>query len=199
MKWTHWILYAICLPWDALVGWPIVLAIRALWGKELRWETPPPYDEKRGGGGGPCLTCQIKPGSLPVTPGVFPKGWYFNKKYNAPWGGTTLGHAIFYGPNGRTTVDDWTCTQAHEHVHVEQAEVAMVRGLVEGLMAGVVLWPLGHPVAGTVVFLSLWFTGYLMMGLAGWLTAVFRGEEAYWGSTHEESARAQTDKIVGRR
>ena len=200
MKWTHWILYVVCFPWDFLVAWPIVLAIRVLWGEDLRWETPKPYDKWKGGGGGPCLTCRIRENSFPVRPGIFPKGWYVRKgrdgRKDRPWGGTTLGHGIFYGPYGRGKKHDkWTRTQHHEHVHVEQAEVAMLRGFVEGLAAGIVLWSLGHPVAGTVMFLAMWFTGYLMMGLAGWPTAWLRGEEPYWGSTHEESARAQTDKL----
>lgn len=196
MKWTHWILYVVCLPWDLLVAWPIVLLIRSLWGKDLRWETPAPYDRIKGGGGGPCLTCRIRENSFPVTTGTFPKGWYIRKgrdgQPDRPWGGTTLGHAIFYGPYAGER------TKTHEHIHVEQAEVAMVRGLVEGLAAGIVLWSLGHPLAGTIMFLALWFTGYLMMGLAGWPTAWLRGEEPYWGSTHEESARAQTDKLEGK-
>lgn len=195
MKWTHWILYVISAPWDLLVAWPIVLAIRVLWGKDLRWETPPPYDREKGGGGGPCLSCQIREGSWAVTPGIFPKGWYFHKKRNRPWGGTALGHGVFYGPTGRRGPDEWTGTQAHEHVHVEQAEVAMLRSFLIGLATGIVLWALGHAVAGTVVFLTIWTSGYLMMGVAGWLTALLRGEEAYWGSTHEESARAQDDHL----
>jgi len=193
MKWTHWILYVFCFPWDALVAWPIVLIIRALWGKDLRWETPPPYDHDRGGGGGPCLTCQIREGTLPVRQGTFPVGWYMRKKTGQAWGGTTLGHAIFYGPRGRAhDPATWGGSQPHEHVHVEQFEVSMVQGFVVGLASGIVLWSLGHPIAGTVAFLMLWFVGYLMMGLAGWPTAWLRGEEAYWGSTHEESARGQT-------
>jgi len=198
MKWTHWILYAICCPWDLLVAWPVVLLIRAFWGEDLRWETPPPYDREKGGGGGPCLSCRIRENSFPVTKGTFPKGWYLHKGSGRPWGGTSLGHGVFYGPGGRKGPDDWTRTQAHEHVHVEQAEVAMVRGFAVGLTTGIVLWSLGHPIAGTIMFLTFWTIGYLLMGLAGWPTAVLRGEEAYWGSTHEESARAQDDHLAGR-
>lgn len=187
MKWTHWILFLVALPWDLLVAWPIVLLIRGLWGKDLRWETPPAYSREHGGGGGPCLTCTIRENSFPVTPGRWPRGWYLHKDSGCPWGGTTLGHAIFYGPYATAR------TKTHEHIHVEQAEVSMVQGFVVGLACGIVLWSLGHPVAGTVVLLAVWTTGYLVMGLAGWLTAMLRGEEAYWGATHEESARAQTD------
>lgn len=195
MRWTHWILYAVSLPWDLFVAWPLVLLIRALWGKDLRWETPPRYKREVGGGGGPCLTCTVRENSFPVTPGIWPKGWYLHRATGRPWGGTTLGHAIFYGPKGRLDTEGWTRTQTHEHVHVEQAEVAMVQGLLIGLTCGAVLWGLGYTVAGLAVFLALWSCGYLLMGVAGWLTATLRGEEAYWGATHEESARAQTDAI----
>lgn len=193
----HILLYIVSLPWDLLVAWPVVLWIRLLWGKDLRWETPPPYDPRKGGGGGPCLSCQMKEGSFPVVPGTFPKGWYFRKKSNRPWGGTSLGHGVFYGPNGRKGPGEWTRTQAHEHIHVEQAEVSMLRSFIVGLAAGIVILALGHPIAALVTFLSIWTTGYLMMGVAGWLTALLRGEEAYHGSTHEESARAQDDHLSG--
>jgi len=201
MKWTHWILYFVALPWNLLVAWPAVLLIRLFWGEDLRWETPPPYDRKRGGGGGPCLTCRIRAGSFPVTSGTWPKGWYLyrdgDKVY--AWGGTTLGHGIFYGPKGRKGLAEWTRIQAHEHVHVEQAEVAMLRSFITGLAAGAPLWAFGHSGPGVAVFLVIWACGYLMMGISGWLTAVLRGEEAYWGSSHEESARAQDDRLAGRK
>lgn len=192
MKWTHWILYLVSLPWDLLVAWPAVLLIRAFWGEDLRWETPEPYNRVKGGGGGPCLTCRIREGSFPVTPGVFPKGWYLRSKTGRPWGGTALGHGIFYGPYASEHV------RTHEHIHVEQSEVAMVQGFLAGFVVGGVLWAVGQLVVGIVLFLSLWFTGYLMMGIAGGITALLRGEQAYWGSTHEESARAQAEKLEGR-
>lgn len=206
MHWTHWVLYLMVLPWNLLVGWPVVLLIRLFWGGGLKWETPPPYDRSKGGGGGPCLTCQIKPNTFPVTPGRWPKGWYLRSGTDRPWGGTTLGHAIFYGPHGRVSgegfgdprLDLWTRTQAHEHIHVEQAEAASVGSFFVGLAAGIVLWLLGHVEAGAVLFLVVWTTGYLVMGVSGWLTALLRGEEAYWGSTHEESARAQDDRLAVR-
>jgi len=197
VKWTHWILYLVTLPWDLLIAWPVVLIIRLLWGKNLHWETPPPYERSKGGGGGPCLTCQIGHGTFPVVPGVFPKGWYYNKRTKSAWGGTALGHAIFYGPDGRTDFrSQWSRTQAHEHVHVEQFEVAMLQSLIVGVAAGLVVGFLESALYGSIVFLIIWTLGYLLMGIAGWATATLRGEEAYWGSAHEESARAQDDKLA---
>lgn len=199
MKWSHWILYAVSLPWNLLVAWPIVIAIRLLWGRNLHWETPPPYTEEKGGGGGPCLVCQIKPGSFPVRKGIWPTGWYLHDRKAErvrPWGGTTLGHGIFYGPTIR--MDEWGRTKAHEHVHVEQNEAAMLRSFIVGLAVGIVFWSLGHPVAGTATFLAVWTSGYLMMGVSGWLTAVLRGEPHYWGAHFEEAARAQDDHLAER-
>lgn len=190
----HIVLYIICLPWDIL-AYLVVLLIRLFWGKGLRWETPP-YSKETGGG--PCLTCQIKDGSLPVRKGRFPVGWYLRDR-NAdpprPWGGTTLGHGIFYGPNGRFDDDpekSWTGTQEHEHYHVEQHEAAMVASLIVGLVVFVVLLALGHPVAASIVGVGAWASGYLLMATGGWIAALLRGEPAYRGSQHEESARAQT-------
>lgn len=191
----HIVLYLVCAPWNLLVGWPVVLLIRLLWGKELRWETPPYYKTE---GGGPALTCQIRPGSFPVSQGRWPKGWYLHdRKTGAAWGATTLGHAIFYGPGGRDCnwPDIWTRTQAHEHVHVEQFEASMLGGFIVGVSIAVVLAVLGHHVAGLILGGLIWSMGYLVMGVGGWLTALLRGEKAYRGSQHEESAYAQTERL----
>lgn len=190
MKWSHWFLYIVTLPFDFLVAWPAVLLIRLFWGQNLRWEKPPSYDEVKGGGGGWCLTCDFKPGSRPVLEG----GWYWNKSRGRSWGGTSLCHGIFYGPNGRWD-DGWSGTQAHEHIHVEQAEVSLLRSFIVGGVAAMVVALLGHPWAAFGLGLGIWTTGYLMMAVAGWFTAFLRGEEAYHGSTHEESARGQTTAL----
>ena len=190
----HIVLYLICLPWD-LVAYLTVLLIRLFWGKGLRWETPP-YSKDMGGG--PCLTCQMKEGSLPVRKGRWPVGWYLRDReadVPTPWGGTTLGHGIFYGPFGRYDEDPnnaWTRTQEHEHYHVEQHEAAMVASVITGLATFIVLLALGHPVAATALGVPLWGSGYLLMATGGWLAALLRGESAYRGSQHEESAYAQT-------
>jgi len=191
----HIVLYILSAPWDIMIAWPVVLLVRLFWGKDLRWESPPRYDEKAGGGGGPCLTCQIKEGSFPVVEGTFPKGWYMREP-GRPWGGTTLGHGIFYGPYGRKAdKETWSRTQMHEHIHVEQCEVSMMRSFLVGIIAAIPLLVVGEYWAALGIFLAIWASGYLMMGVAGWLTALLRGEKAYWGSAHEESARAQTDLL----
>jgi len=187
----HIVLYVVCAPWDILVAWPLVLIIRLLWGHRLRWETPPYHKEE---GGGPVLTCELLPGSLPVRKGRWPVGWYLHdRKHGVPWGATTLGHGIFYGPWARESLsaDSWTRTQAHEHVHVEQFEASMVSSFLVALGVVVLLVALGHFRAAAVAGCVLWSLGYLLMGVGGWLAAFFRGEPMYRGSQHEESAYAQ--------
>ena len=188
----HIALYIIGAPWNLFAAWPVVLLIRLFWGKGLRWETPPDANQR---GGGPCLTCQIKEGSLPVRKGRWPVGWYLHDRDATPprpWGGTTLGHAIFYGPNGRRGDTEWTRTQEHEHYHVEQFEAAMVGSFIAGLLAFVVVLLSGRFVGAVLLGAALWALGYVLMGVGGWVAALLRGEPAYRGSQHEESARAQT-------
>lgn len=199
MRWAHWILYGVSLPWDLLVAWPVVLLIRLFWGAELRWERPPAYTREHGGGGGPVLTCKIREGSFPVTEGIWPKGWYLRTHKDGSkrsWGGTCLGHGIFYGSGVGRVEGQWLRVQAHEHIHTEQFEAAMLESFIVGLAAGGVVLALGYPLTALALFLGVWSSGYLMMGVAGWLTAVLRGEPAYHGSTHEESARAQDNGLA---
>lgn len=163
-------LYFFALPWNLTVAWPTILLIRLFWGENLRWEAPPtPLP------GGAALTCDLRPDSWPA------RTWY------KPWGGTTLGHGIFYGAH-ITKEGVWGRVQVHEHVHVEQFEVAMFGSFLSGLAAALI----GHSIFGG---LAVWWAGYLFMAVCGWLVAIMRGESPYWGSTHEESAYSQTDKL----
>ena len=68
----------------------------------------------------------------------------------------------------------------------------MVASFIIGLIVAVVLVAQGHLVNGLLLGIFLWTSGYTMMAIGGWFAAVLRGEKAYWGSQHEESARAQT-------
>lgn len=180
---AHIVLYMIAFPWNLLVAWPVVLLIRLFWGKGLRWETPPYAKDE---GGGPVLTSQMKEGSWPVRPG----GWYFRKASGKPWGGTTLGHGIFYGPFGRNETG-WTTCQMHEHVHVEQFEAVMTASFLLGLIIfSATVW--FNWVLALALWGGVWFVGYLMMGVGGWLAALLRGEQGYVGSQHEEAARGVT-------
>ncbi len=62
----------------------------------------------------------------------------------------------------------------------------MLQSFLIGIVAGIVLLVFGHPFHAVGFGLGIWMTGYLMMAASGWLTAILRGEEAYWGSQHEE-------------
>lgn len=192
----HALLYFVAAPWNLLVAWPVVLLIWRLWGKDLKWEVPPYHMEE---GCGPALTCQIKKGSFPVRRGRWPAGWYlYDRETEHAWGGTTLGHAIFYGPEGRVDADAvlmWSRTQAHEHVHVEQFEAAMVSSFLAAVGVGIALAALGHPLAALLVAGVLWSSGYLLMGAGGWAAAFLRGESPYSGSAHEESAYSQDKRL----
>jgi len=138
----HILLYFVCLPWDLLM-WGIIVLIRGLWGERLEWENPRDNSiAKPGTPGAPSLTCNLKQGSWPVSEGKWPKGWYLQKFSDGstyPWGGTTLGHAIFYGPNKRADQGKpWNPVQVHEHVHVEQYEASMLRAFVVACLVAAV-------------------------------------------------------------
>jgi hypothetical protein len=191
----HLVLYLAALPLNLFV-WPMILFVRLLWGENLRWENRRNHIRKNADGspapGGPVLVCDIREGSWPVNPSArWPGGWYLIKAKNQQrshprtWGGTTLGHGIFYGP-GRSSPGAWTRLEEHEGVHVEQIEAAMLRGLVTGAaIAG-----LGQSSAFLVVGLVVWATASLQEFVANWTTAWLRGEDPYRGSAHEEAAYA---------
>lgn len=97
------------------------------------------------------------------------------------WNAMTMGHGIVYAP-GRRSVPFVapTRTQRHEWVHVEQAEGWCAAGFALGL---VVL-----PFAPWPVALAIWTLCPAAVWLGHTLTAVLRGESAYWGAVHEEAA-----------
>jgi hypothetical protein len=172
----HIILYLLALPWNLTIGWPMVLIVRALWGENLAWESPPAPMA-----GGPVLTCSFRASSWPA------RTWY------SKWGGTTAGHAIIYNA-GEQTPGGWSHVQKHEHVHVEQFEGACVSGFILGLLAFVPVISLGHPEAAVGLWLGIWWAGYMLMGIGNWIAAWLRGEDPYRGSAHEESAYSQAEQ-----
>ena len=70
----------------------------------------------------------------------------------------------------------------------------MVGSFLAGLLAFVVVMILGNVMAAVLLGGAIWFVGYPLMGVGGWLAALLRGEPAYRGSQHEESARAQVSE-----
>jgi hypothetical protein len=172
----HIVLFVLCLPFNLIVGWPVVLFIRAAWGTNLCWENAPKS------GGLPALTCELKPDSWPA------RSWYKG------WSATTFGHAIFYASDERVYAVDgkWGTVQEHEHVHVKQFESAMVGHALLGLLVGAPLEFVSFE-AGIAVALSIWFLGFLVFLVGGWLGALLRGEPVYRGSAHEEAARSRVE------
>jgi hypothetical protein len=159
-----------------LVAWALVLVVRALWGRGLRWES------RRGGhlsaglgsaAGGPVLVCQLRASSFPA------------RSFYRDWGATTFGHGIMYGAGVVVTPDTggWSGLQEHEHVHVKQMEGAMLIALVVGLVTALLTgwWLLG---------LGIWATGWVQTLAAGWTAAWLRGESVYAESAHEQAAYA---------
>jgi len=193
----HLVLYLAALPWNLLVAWPTVLLVRLFWGEDLRWENRRNHIRTKPDGspapGGPVLVCGIREGSWPVDPVArWPGGWYLirskrqERSHPQTWGGTTLGHGVFYGP-GRSSPGIWTPLEEHEiGVHVEQFEAAMFRGMVTGSVIALVGQSSAFLVAGLVV----WVTASLQEFAANWTTAWLRGEDPYRGSAHEEAAYA---------
>jgi hypothetical protein len=159
---THIIAYMITVIWDLLIAWPLVLLVRAAWGTNLHWETPPALIP-----GGPALACVLREGS-----------WAARVFYR--WRAVTLGHAIIYNW-GEIEAGGWKPVQSHEHRHVEQFEVAMLMSFFAALIS---------LSSGFVAFFPIWVSGFLLMVVSSWLVAVIRGENIYSGSMHEEGARA---------
>jgi len=172
------------LPWDIL-AWLGVLLIWLFWGTKLHWQ------------GG--LWCELKPNSWPT------RTWYrfkVNGKHVMndvedqiykgrwkTWGGSTLGHGGFYGPgrSGGAGVD--TEVEFHEHVHVEQFEVAMFFGLLMQLIFVVILLIKGQDplwIVHGILWTMSWALTYGCAAVQAW----FRGESGYKGSTMEEAAYA---------
>jgi hypothetical protein len=171
------LLYFLCAPVN-VVSWGVILFMRVCWGRSLGWEEG-------------CLTCTLREGSWPV------RTWYSRVVFNdvrVPRRGTTLGHAIFYGPSSRGDIGEgWTPTQAHEHVHVRQFEGSMAAGFFMGALAFLISREL-------LVFGLLWVTGHFSMLLSNWFVAWLRGVPVFRDSVHEDHAYAAGELYqLGRR
>jgi len=109
--------------------------------------------------------------------------------------GICLGHGGLYakGHLGDEGID--TPTEFHEQeVHVEQFEAAMFRAFLIGLSVFILLTALNHFAAGLTAGVVYNLLGWWFYVATNWFTAKVRGEDYYWGSHHEESAYAQTEK-----
>jgi hypothetical protein len=182
------ILFVASLPFNLFVGWPVVLLIRILWGRNL---------EVADG----ILRCEIRPESYPLggktdlsgrlyASSRWPSGFYLYNRAEAmariepihSWGGTSLGHAQFFGPSRVTSR-----TVAHESHHTRQVEAFNLFG---ALMAAIFV-AVGHPWIGGVV----WTFAGGVLPLAGFAAAWLRSDSrgAYRGSPFEVGAYAVGD------
>lgn len=155
-----------------IVIWPIILIMYALWGKDLHWHKG--------------IWFRFKEDSWPM------RTWY--KK----WAGTTLGHGGFLSSNVMKGIEKptdvmfaATTVMYHEQIHVEQFRANMLRHFM--MMVFVSGFLVGAGMYGSAALLGgiIWFLGGLFY-IPNWMVAKLQGEEMYMGSTHEESAYAQT-------
>lgn len=180
----YWFTLLWVLP-AALVSWVAVLFLWLLWGTKLHWMEG--------------LWCEFKPHSWPC------RSWYRAKRDGKPmrkrqelwrefgewvtWAGTTFvwGGILAPGKAGDLAVID-TDTEYHEHIHIEQGEVAQV---VSTVYAAFNLWR-DFSVDGAIDSLIMWSTGAVVAYVSAAFQAWMRGETAYRENTMEESAYAQT-------
>lgn len=111
-----------------LIGWLIVLVIRAMWGRELFWHEG-------------VLVVQLDPASWPLNAEKKGGGWYRG------WAGTCFGHGIMLSHSADARA------LKHEMRHSEQHDANAVGGLIVALpifpfewWAAVLVWvgaPLG--------------------------------------------------------
>lgn len=176
----YWLLYLASLPGD-VIAWVVVFAIWFFWGTKLHW-----YEG---------LWCELKPDSWPTRTWyrVTVKGRHVlntdTEKYGTwlTWGGTTLGHGGFFGPcrSGDTGID--SLVEAHERVHVEQYEVAMVAGsLLSVVQALGLMWTGQDP--NWAWLLTQWVLSALYLYGISCVVAWLRGENPYFENAAEENA-----------
>lgn len=107
------------------------------------------------------LLVELRPDSKPM------QSWY------RTWGGTTFGHGIMVAP------DQAPATLIHERTHVRQLETAALAGVVLALCA---VWQ--SPIAA----LLIWVLTPILVYVAGMVTALCYGLDAYRGNPAEEAA-----------
>lgn len=166
-KWSKLVLYITSFSND-LFGWLVVCIAYAVWGEKgtLRWEAG-------------VLRAKIKE-----------RSWLDKRSW---WSGLCVtAHAMLYRQISLwpEELDSPHPIQIHEHVHTEQAEGANLLAFFQAML----VLPIAAVVVGwwsLLIFFAWWtLMGHLGLSLSNKLTAICRGEDHYWGSTHEEAARA---------
>lgn len=189
-------LFYASLPLNLFLAWPIVLAVRVLWGADLRFERW-------------IMSSEFEPGSWPLTPGTWPKGFYLQNrkailearvKGETPppidmWGGSSIGDGQIFAPGIRTpkgtALVQISRTEWHESRHTKQSRTAQVAACIESHLLASILAIAGQWELGLVLGFLVWFLGgNVATAAAGWLTAVLEGDPRgfYRGSVHELDA-----------
>ncbi len=190
------ILFYALLPLNVLVAWPMAIAVRLLWGRDLRWTRW-------------VLSSEFKPDSWPLRAGTWPKGFYLRNRKAIlearvkgeeppspnPWNGTSIGEGQIYGPGIRTAAGtpfyEWTRTQYHEWRHVRQARAVQVAVCFEAHVLAVILVIAGSPWLALILGLLLWTLGGNVAVVVGGLVAAKLESDPrgpYRGSAHEIDA-----------
>ncbi len=185
----YYLTYLWTCTWDILM-WLAVLLIWLFWGTKLRWEDG--------------LWCDLKINSWPT------RSWYRKKDKHGchilipvahqpvygrwrTWGGSSLGHGGFYGPgrSGGPGID--TKIEMHEHIHVEQWEVALLVGwLLQLFFIATLLLKGIEPF--WILHIVLWTISSAFAYSCSVFQAYLRGEDFYRGNIYEESAYAQVEE-----
>lgn len=199
--WYYWLTYIWTCTHD-IITMLVVFLIWLFWGTRLSWNEG--------------LWCELKPKSWPA------RTWYRHKKDGKPvenpehvqehmgkwktWGGTTLGHGGFYGPGRMYSIlgedpenagDIDTEVEYHEHIHVDQYESNMLRGMLMGItLFGAILGSGGDRSWALLIGMLTWTFWTWMVTATNALQAVIRGESAYRGSVHEEHAYAAAEEFI---
>jgi hypothetical protein len=164
----YFITYLYCLPWD-IFGWLAVLFLR------FRFFKGSVLFWKHG------LWCEISEESW--------KGM----------AGGIVGHGGWYrkGAIGKGIEID-TEVEVHEHFHVEQYEVAMLRAFIVALGGFATMYFSGTVTIPMMAYMVLqWaFLGFILWTAPGWMQAWIRGESMYRGSIHEEGAYAAAERYL---
>lgn len=191
---------------DLTIAFPMVLLVRAFWGRDLRWA--------RG-----VLSCELRPeswalgGKVDPSTGLlrgrfplwWPKGWYLYNRRAAvahdekprSWGGTSIGHGQIFGPGNRGSLEEPSSVEVHEDHHTAQAEAAQMGACLLAHLFFIVATAWGHWLAGLIFLFAVWgLGGNVLNACGGWLVAVLNEhpDGFYRGSAHEIGAYA-----VGRR
>lgn len=119
------------------------------------------------------------------------KSW-LGRTWGSQYLGVCLGHGGFISYPAEVVLE-------HELVHLEQHEGAMLKSLIHASVTATICAIFCSYQIATILFVAIWFTGYILYLVSGWLVALLRGEDSYEGSSHEEAAYAIAEDYLRRK